>query len=270
MVLMLMVAALTFMVMVLMIVVAALTLMVMVLMLLHKLGKLRRQSGLSLHGVDQLLTGELIPRRDNQGGGVILLPQQFHSGIQLLLRNGLRSGKDNSRSRLHLVIVELAKVLGIHFNLAGIHNRNGITQGHIIAGDLLHSCNNIGQLANTGRLNKNAVGMVFFNDLFQRLAKVAHQRAANAAGVHLRNVDTGILQETAINTDLAKLVLNEDQLLALVAFLDHFLDQCGFTSAQKARINIDFSHSTHLLILSFLHYTTTQNFFKDKMLLDFF
>ena len=73
----------------------------------------------------------------------------------------------------------------------------------------------------------------------QRLAKIANQRTANTAGIHLRNVDTCILQEATVNTDLTKLIFDQNKLFALVGFRNHLFDQCCFASAKKSGKNIN-------------------------------
>ena len=87
-------------------------------------------------------------------------------------------------------------------------------------------------------------------DLAQGLVKVAHQRAADAAGGHLADLHAGILQEAAVDADLPELVFNEYQLLALIGLAEHLLDERGLTGAQKARYNVDFCHKTTLLFSS--------------------
>ena len=87
-------------------------------------------------------------------------------------------------------------------------------------------------------------------DLAQGLVKVAHQRAADAAGGHLADLHAGILQETAVDADLAKLVFNEHQLLTLIGLAEHLLDERGLTGAQKTRYNVDFCHKATLLFSS--------------------
>ena len=79
-----------------------------------------------------------------------------------------------------------------------------------MSGNFFNSTDHIRQFADTGRLDDHPVRMILRNDLFQRLAKIAYQAAANTAGVHLRNIDAGILQETAVNTDLTELILDKD------------------------------------------------------------
>ena len=99
--------------------------------------------------------------------------------------------------------------------------------------------------------------MVLVNNLLQCFSEISHQGAADTAGVHLGNVDAGILQEAAVNSDLAKLVFNQHQVLTGISLRDHFLNESGLTRTQKTGINIDFCHITHLLYINFLLYYTT-------------
>ena len=171
-----------------------------------------------------------------------MLPQHTYGVVQLELGNGIGAGEDDGGGGFNLVVIELAEVLRIHLDLAGIHHRHGIAQGDIVGGDLVHSADDIGQLAHAGGLNNDPVGGILANHLLQGLAEVAHQGAANAAGVHFGDVDTGILQEAAVDADFAKFVFNQHQLLALVALGNHLFNQCGFTCTQETGININFGH----------------------------
>ena len=49
----------------------------------------------------------------------------------------------------------------------------------------------------------------------QRLAEVAHQGAADAAGVHLGDLDAGVLEKAAVNADLTELIFDQNDLLRL-------------------------------------------------------
>ena len=170
------------------------------------------------------------------------MTQQFHSPIQLSLRDGIGPGQDDGGGSLDLVVIELTEVLHINLDLSGIRNGHPIAKTDVFAGDLFHRCNHIRQLAYTRGLNDNPVRMVLFNHFVQSLAEIAHQRAADTAGIHFRNVDTGLLQETAVNADLTKFILDEHQLLTAVGFLDHLFDEGGFTRTQKTGINVDNCH----------------------------
>ena len=66
--------------------------------------------------------------------------------------------------------------------------------------------------------------MVLLHDLVQGLAEVPHQGAADAAGVHLGDLDAGLLEEAAVNADLAELVFDQHDLLALQGVLQQLFN----------------------------------------------
>ena len=203
---------------------------------------------LALHGCDQLLAGQLIPGRGDQGSLSIVLANQRNGSIKFFLLDVAGTGQNDGGGSFDLIIIELAKVLHIHLYLACIRNGHSIAQFHIVTGNLLHSCHNIGQLAHTAGLNDHPIGIKLLNHFLQCFTEITHQAAANTAGVHFCDVDTGILQKAAVNADLTKFIFDEHQLLSLVALLDHFLDKCCFASTKKTGINIDFCHKSHTFI----------------------
>ena len=77
---------------------------------------------------------------------------------------------------------------------------------------LCDGADDVGELADAARLDEDAVRVILVDDLTERLAEVAHQRAADAAGVHLRHLNAGFLHEAAVDADFAELVFNEDEL----------------------------------------------------------
>ena len=226
--------------------------MVFLLVLFRKalhlhLGQLRRDGRLAFQRLDQLLARQLAPRGGDDGGNGIMLPQHGNGRVQLALGDGIGTGQDDGGGGFDLVVVELAEVLHIHLDLARVGHGHGVAQRDLVIRHLAHSGDDVGQLAHAGGLDQNAVGMVLGNDLLQRLAEIAHQRAADAAGVHLGDVDAGILQKAAVNADLAELVLDQHQLLPLVTFGDHLFDQGRLARAEEAGENINFCHKKHLL-----------------------
>ena len=90
--------------------------------------------------------------------------------------------------------------------------------------------------------------MILLQDLDQRPPEIAHQRAADAAGVHLVDLDAGLLHKAAVDADLTEFVLNEDDLLSGVGFLDHFLDQGRLACAQETGVNVN---NCHTILLPF-------------------
>ena len=145
--------------------------MVMMLVLMHQL---LSHVMFVLHSIQQLRTCQFTPRCSNQGSFRVTLPEHFHSSIQLRLGNGIRTGQDDGTGSFHLIVIELAKVLHIHLNLACIHNCNGIAQGHMLIGHLFHGSHHIGQLAHAGRLDYDPIRVILCDDLGQRLAEITH------------------------------------------------------------------------------------------------
>ena len=243
-------AVLLMVVMMLMMIMAAaavLLMMVMMVRFLLQLLQLLCQGSIAFHSLQQLISGQLLPRCGYDGSLRIALTEQGDRPIQLLPVDAVRTGKDNSLGGFHLVIIKLAKITHIDLDLGGIYHRHRVSQCHLFTGKLLHCAHHIRQLAHTGRLDQDPVRGILLQHLLQCLTEIANQTAANTAGVHLRDLDACLLQKTAVNADLTKLIFDQHQLLTLVAFLDQFFDQRSFTCTQKAGINIDLCHDTHLL-----------------------
>ena len=248
-ILIVMVVMLMLVVMVMVMVVAAAAtlivnmMMVLVLLLLGQLLQSSRQGITAFHGRQQLLAVQFVPRGRHNGGGGVLLPQQGHTGIQLFLAHTGSPAQNNGAGVLHLIIEKLAKVFHIHLGFGSVHHSGKSVQHHIVHFQVLHRPDDIAEFAHTRGFNEDTVGVIGIHHLPQRLAEIAHQTAADAAAVHFGNVNTRFLQKAAVNADLAKLIFNEDELLAGIGLSDQLLDEGRFSSAQKAGENINFSHS---------------------------
>ena len=177
----------------------------------------------AFHSVCQLLACQLFPGGSDDGAVGADGANQFACFFQLLGSDGTCPGQDHSRSRGKLIIIKLAKITHIALYLGGIGN--GYLEGDLCAVYLFNCRNYIRQLTHTGGLNDDPVGGIIVHNLLQRLTEVANQRAADAAGIHLPDLYACLLQEATVNADLAKLVLNEDNFLPGVVFLQHFLNK---------------------------------------------
>ena len=217
----------------------------------------QRQLGLegvfTLHGLQDLGAGELLPGRCNDGRRLVVLPQQVHHRLQLGLGHTRGAAEDDGTGVLDLVVEELAEVLHIHFALSGVGHGGEAVENGLLHLQALNGPDDVRQLAHAGGLDEDAVGMVLLHHLAQGLSEVAHQAAADAAGVHLGDLDAGVLQKAAVDADLAEFVLDEHQLFALISLLDQLLDERGFAGAQKSGKNIDFCHIGLLLYANIFH-----------------
>ena len=202
------------------------------------------------HGLQDLLAGQGVPGGGDDGSGGVLLAQHGHSGGDLFLGGVLGAAQDDAACVADLVVVELTEVLHIHLDLADVGHGDEAAQLNIqMLGHALDSAGHVGQLADAGGLDDDAVGVVLLHHLLQSGAEIAHQRAADAAGVQLIDLDAGLLQKAAVDADLAELVLDEHDLLACKGLFDELLDKGGLTGAKEAGENIDLGHSLKCLFL---------------------
>ena len=249
-------AAMLIMVIIVVVVVMVFVLLFLVLVgvLLVGLGSHSDQLSLEVvlggHGLQDLLAGQGVPGGGDDGSGGVLLTQHGHSGGDLLLGGVLGAAQDDAACVADLVVVELTEVLHIHLDLVDVGHGDEAAQLNIqMLGHALDSAGHVGQLADAGGLDNDAVGVVLLHHLLQSGAEIAHQRAADAAGVQLIDLDAGLLQKAAVDADLAELVLDEHDLLACKGLFDELLDKGGLTGAKEAGENIDLGHSLKCLFL---------------------
>ena len=198
-----------------------------------------------LHGSEKLGAGELIPGSSDDGSIHIIAAQKSHGSGKLVLSGLLGTAENDGSGMGDLILVELAEVLEINLALGGVRHGDGTDKLHF--GDLshhvLHGFHHVRKLAHTGGLDDDTVGMELSHDLLQRFAKVAHQRAADAAGVHLGNLDAGLFEETAVDTDLTEFIFNEDDLFASQRFIKKFFDEGSLPRAKEAGDDVYFCHA---------------------------
>ena len=205
--------------------------------------KLGNQVALTIHNGNDLCTGQFVPISGHNGGGGVLFLDQGNGCGNLLLVCAAGAAQDDAGCVADLVIIELAKVLHIHFDLVHIgHSHKAVQADRQGLAHTLNSAGHITQFANAGRLDQDAVRMISLHDLFQCLAEIAHQGAADAAGVQLVDLNASLTHKAAVNADLAEFVFDQHDLFALERFLDELFDQGRFACTQKAGENINFSY----------------------------
>ena len=223
-------------------VIVMVVMVVMVVRLLLELRKLNGDGAALIHCVHQLLARQLVPRRRDNDRVLVVLTDHVHALVELLLAHAAGTAEDDGVGGLDLVIIELAEVLHIHFALCRVGHRHKIAELHIVARHLAHRADDIRQLADARRLDQDALGVVLVDHLFERASEITHQRAADAAGVHLGDLNSGLLQKASVNADLAEFVLDQNELLAVIGFLDHLFDERGLARAEETGINVNFRH----------------------------
>jgi len=202
-----------------------------------------------LHSRKNILTVKAIPRGSDDCSAFVVLTKKLYALCNFFVLCTLGVREDYGRCVLNLVVVELAEVLHIHLALIDVGNSREAIK--LCANTcVLNSLDNVGKLADTRGLYNYSVGGILLKHLDKRLGEIANQRAADAARVHLGDVDACISEETAVNTDFTKLVLNKHKLFTCIRFLNKLLNESGLTCSEEARKNIYFGH----FICSLIYY----------------
>ena len=192
--------------------------------------------------MEDFLAVNLLPGGSNENGIGILLSYESNAVGKLTLRGLSGVGKDDGECVLNLVIIELAKVLHIHFALVDIDNNGVGAKLCIGAVNTLYRLDDIGELSDTRWLNDDTVGMKFVKHTAKCGGKITDKRAADTARIHLGNLDARITEEAAVNTDFAKLIFDKDELFADISLGDEFFYESGLSRTEKAGKNIYFRH----------------------------
>ncbi len=216
-----------------------------VMMLLHHL---LLQGIHLLHRLQNMPSLNLFPGRGNNGSLIILLPNHFQTFIQLISRDILGAAQNHRPRIFNLIVIKFAIILHIYFTLGGIHHR-GSAVNHSALPDVLYRLHHVRKLPYAGRFNNYPVRRIFFQHLFQSLTEISYQGAADAAGIHLRNLDARLLEKASVNANLSKFILNQNQLLPWKSLGNQLLNQRSLSRTQKTRYNINFCH-----LKSFLSY----------------
>ena len=230
-------ALLVMMVMLVLVAMALLIVVVMVMMvavLLLELGDSIVKSILALDSRKNSHTVKLIPGGSYDDRLGIMLTDKLYRLLDLMLLGAVGVRKNDCGSVCYLIVIKLTEVLHIHFNLVDIGNGGIAVEHNILGVNALDRLCNIGKLADTRGLDKHAVGMEALKHLGKSLGKITDKRAADTARVHLGYFDACILKETAVDANLAKLVLDKHDPFALISLGDKLLYKRGLARSQKS------------------------------------
>ena len=201
-----------------------------------------RKGVTALDGLAQLRARERVPVGGHDHRVLVLRAAKCHGSIHALTRKLARVRKDDRARVGNLVAEKLAEILHIHAALARVHHGHKRADLQAILAHAPHGAHHVGKLADARGLDQNTVGVILVHHLDQRLAEIPHQRAADAARIHLGHVHARVREKSAVHADLTELVFDQHQLFARVGLLDQLFDQRGLTRAEKAGKNIDLGH----------------------------
>ena len=220
----------------------------MLVSLFFKLVHFIFESGFSLHSFKQLLTRKLFPRsgHDNRYG-VMLFNERY--ALFYLALGDLAGVTEHDTTRIfYLVIEKLTKVFHMHLALVRVNDGGKSVEDCALGVCILDSLYNVGELTYARGLDKYAVGSVFVYNLFERLGKVAHKRATDATRIHLIDLNSRFGKKSAVNSNLAKFVLDKHYFFAFIGLFDKLFDKSGLSRTEKSRKYVNFSHFCAFLI----------------------
>ena len=178
----------------------------------------------------------------NDNSRRVFLSHKLHRRFELFGRNDIGVAHYYGACVFDLIVEKLTEVLHIHFALTGVDNGRERIKSYFIAADVLDRTDDIGELADTGRLDNNSVGCKLCKDFFKRLAEIAYKAATDTAGIHFGYFDAGVFEKSAVDTYFTELVFDEYEFFALVAVGNELFDKRSFACAEKTRENIYFCH----------------------------
>ena len=198
----------------------------------------------ALHCGEELCTREGIPIGRDNGRMIVVRAEKCNRCGDLLVTALARVAEHDTACVFDLIVEEFAKVLHIHLALVDVNNGGEAVQDSPLHLYTLNGADDIGELADTRRLNENAIGREFGQHLFQCLAEVPDEGAADTARVHFGDLNARILHEAAVDADLTEFVFDQNELFADICLFDELFQKCGLSRTEKARKNIDFCHDS--------------------------
>ena len=84
--------------------------------------------------------------------------------------------------------------------------------------------------------------MILLYNFLQGSTKISNQGTADTSRVHLADLDSGIFQESPVNTDLTELILNENYLLTFKCLFQKFLNKSCLTGSKETGNNVNLYH----------------------------
>jgi len=206
----------------------------MVMAVLQKLGKLALKGVLVLHGGNDVSAAEQIPIGGNDRCVIVEIFDNTQSTLKLFLGNVCGVGENYGVCKLDLIVEEFTEILCILFALICVNNGCKAVKYHFLCGNVLYCLDNVGELANARGLDKDTLGSVSLNHLGESFSEIAHKRTADAARVHFGNLNASILHKSAVDTNGAEFVFDQNELFARKSLFDKLFDKRGLTRAQKS------------------------------------
>ena len=227
--------------------VVAVVMMVMLLKLCLKLLEGGIESISVFHRLKYLFAGKLVHRSGYNNGILIMLAKERNSLGNLFLARLIGMRKNYGRSVGYLIIIKFTEITDIHLALACVGNGGEAIKDRIGALKLLNRLDYIGKLAYARGLDYDSIGGVLVKHLAECLGEISDERATDTTRIHLGYLDSRILKEASVNTDLSEFVLYKNDLFACISLFNELFYKSSLSRTEKARKYINLGH---FLVLS--------------------
>ena len=185
---------------------------------------------------------QFFPRGSHHNGIRIVFAEKCNAFGNFGIAHAPGATENDGPCMFDLVVEKFAEVFHIHPAFFGIYHYRIAGKFRVFESGAFHCPDYVAQLPDSGRFDQNAVGMVFFLYPAQSQPEISDQTATDTARIHLRDLNTRLFQETAVNPDLAEFVFNQDQFFSAVSVGNQFFDQGGFSGAEESGKNVNFCH----------------------------
>ena len=242
MVMVVLVLILLIMVMVVMVLVLILVFIVVVCVQDFLKQSLLQISG-ALNGIEDHFAVEFRDGCRDDGGVLIVLAKELHTLGDFFFADLVCPCQDDSTCIGDLVIEKFAKILEIDFALGCVYNGGGAVEVHLrVLGCIVDGTHNVRELADTGGLDQDALGSIGSHDFPEGGAEITDKRAADAACVHLTDLNAGLFKESAVNTDLTEFVFDQNDFRACKSIFEKLFNECRLAGTQESGNDIYFCH----------------------------
>ena len=184
----------------------------------HRRQHICREVVVVLHRREDGFAADLIPRVVMMCALALCSRSSATDGLQLLLAHALRAAEQDGAGVFNLVDDRIRR--SSSYTCRHLLASATVTKLPISASGTSVSTSCTARMTSQSlptprRLDEDAVRMILVaSPVCSALPKSPTSDAADAAGVHLRHLNTGLLHEAAVDTDFAELVFNEDDFLA--------------------------------------------------------
>ena len=177
-----------------------------------------------------------------------MLSEQFYNAVEFFIGNIFCMAEYNRTCMLNLIVEKLAEILHIHFSFICVNYRCKAVKSKLFGVNLFNCRNNVAQFSDSRRLDNNTLGRKLNQHLFECLAEVTNQAAADTAGIHLCYLYARLFEETAVDADLTEFIFDKDDFFSAVCLCDKLFNKRSFARAKKARENINFCHNDYFFL----------------------